>query len=325
MGNKIKIGFYIKWSKGSLNSKMNVLGDELLADSMCRALLKNSSVESCELYAPNYLPDHKLDVMIYLNDTKPNSSWAAKHVLYLQNAYGEGSGTILKKMQQLGYDGYAFISERLHQIHRRDEYPGIFLPFGVDTEIFYPRELEPEFTFDVAYVGNDIKGEYRTNKYLFPATKFNFGLFGNWNIPHARFYIWKNWQKQPEYRKIFEKLSRGKIPQEKVSILYSSTKINLNCTAQDCVDWDVITLRTYEVLACKGFLITDKTPVAEKTMQKCMVFTDGDNDLVEKIEYYLNHKDERQRIAQQGYEYAIKCATIDARMNELVNYLEEIL
>lgn len=321
----MKIGFYIKWPKGSLNSKMNVLGDELLGESMCRSLLKNTNVESCELYAPNYLPNQKLDVMIYLNDTKPNNNWAAKHVLYLQNAYGDGSDNILQKLQYFGYDGYAFISERLLQIHRSSGYNGIFLPFGVDTETFYPRELEPDYAFDVAYIGNNIKGEYRTNKYLLPAAKFNMGLFGNWKIPRARLYIWKNWQKQPEYRKIFDKLSRGKIPQKKVPILYSSAKINLNCTIQDCVDWDVITLRTYEVLACKGFLITDKIPVAEKTMERCMVFTDGGDDLLEKIEYYLDHETERKRIAQQGYEYVIKHATIDARMNELSKYLEEIL
>ena len=56
-----------------------------------------------------------------------------------------------------------------------------------------------------------------------------------------------------------------------------------------------------------------------------MVFTDGGDDLLEKIEYYLDHETERKRIAQQGYEYVIKHATIDARMNELAKYLEEIL
>ena len=321
----MKIGFCIKWPKGSLNSKTNVIGDELLAESMCRALLKNSNVDFCKLYAPNGLPDQKLDVMIYLNDNKPNHNWASIHVLYLQNGYGEGSENILRKLQQFDYNGYAFISERLLEIHKKDGYNGIFLPFGVDTNVFYLREREPKFTFDVAYVGNDIKGEYRTNKYLLPASKFDFGLFGNWKIPRSRFFIWRNWKKKPEYRKIFETISRGKIPQEKVPVLYSSVRINLNCTIQDCVDWDVITLRTYEVLACKGFLITDKIPVAEKTMKGCMVFTDGGEYLVEKIEYYLDHEKERQRIAQQGYDYVIKHATIDARMNELVKYLEEIL
>ncbi len=128
----------------------------------------------------------------------------------------------------------------------------------------------------------------------------------------------------PEYKYVMSKLSMGKIPQEDVPVLYSSAKINLNCTAQDCVDWDVITLRTYEVLACQGFLITDRTPVAEQTMDDCMVFTDGGQDLAEKIDFYLSHEQEKNLIARKGYEYVIRHATIQQRMKELVDYLNVI-
>lgn len=321
----MRIGFYIKWGKGSLNSKDNVLGDELYGESICRALRKIKGVKSAEIYTPNYLPNEELDVMIYLNDTKPNDNWAKRHIFYMQNAYGEGSDKILKEFQRIRYDGYAFISKKLLDVHKNAGFSGIFLPFGVDLDTFYPRKVEREYTFDVAYVGNDIKGEYRTTKYLFPAVKYNFGLFGNWKIPKARLRFWKNWRKVPEYKRIFQKISQGKIPQEKVPVLYSNAKINLNCTALDCVNWDVITLRTFEVLACKGFLITDKVTVAEETMKDCMVFTEGDEDLIEKIEYYLSHENERKIIAENGYEYVIKHASIEKRMKELYSYIEEII
>ena len=136
--------------------------------------------------------------------------------------------------------------------------------------------------------------------------------------------FWRPVERIPEYKLDFYRLSRGKIPQEDVPLLYSSSKINLNCTHQDCVDWDVITLRTFEVLACRGFLITDKVPIAENTMQGCMVFTNGGNDLTEKIQYYLEHDTEREKIAQKGYEYVTRCATIEMRMKELISYLEGI-
>lgn len=318
----MKIGLYIKWNKGSLSSKGNVLGDELHGESMCRSLRKLKSVQSAELYAPNHLPVERLDVMIYLNDTVPNESWARKHVLYMQNAYGEGSDNVMKSFQKIGYDGYAFISKRLLDLQRQQGYSGIFLPFGVDLETFYPRTQEQDYAFEVSYIGNDIKGEYRTSQYLFPAVKYHFGLFGNWNIPRYRLRFWKNWSKKPAYQEIFQSLSKGKIAQEKAPTLYSSAKINLNCTAQDCVDWDVITLRTYEVLACKGFLISDKVKVAQESMKDCLVFTDGGADLVDKIDYYLVHDDLRQEIAQRGYEYAVRHASIDTRMLELYRYIE---
>ncbi len=147
------------------NSKgMNVLGDELYGESMCKALRGISSVEKAELYAPNYPPEEKLDVMVYLNDTAPQRDLASRHVLYMQNAYGDGSDKAIKALQKNGYDGYAFISHKLLEIHRQDRYEGIFLPFGVNTELFYPRERSPEYGFDIAYVGNDIKGEYRTTR-----------------------------------------------------------------------------------------------------------------------------------------------------------------
>jgi len=319
----MKIGFYIRWNKYSLDSTGNVVGDELFGESLCRALRKLSGVASAELYAPNYLPDDLLDVMIYLNDTEPHYEWARKHVLYLQNAYDEGSNKVLEKFQKIGYDDYAFTSKKILDIHKK-RYKGFFLPFGVDPEFFYPRNAEKEYQFQVAYVGNDIKGEYRSTKYLLPAVKFNFGLFGNWRIPKARIKFWKNWKKVPEYKKVFQKISRGKIPQEKVPVLYSSAKINLNCTTQDCVDYDVITLRTLEILACKGFLITDKVPTAEKNMNDCMIFTDGDDDLINKIEYYLSHEKEKKEIAQNGYEYVVKYASIASRMKKLFDHLRGI-
>ncbi len=317
----MKIGFYIQWNKGSIKSRGNVVGDELFGESIAKYINRISGVSSAELYAPNYLPKEYLDIMIYLNDTEPMKNIANKHVLYLQNGYGKQAYELLKELRKYNYDGYVFFSNYLLELHEKDGYDGIFLPFGVDLEVFYPRPKRKEFEFDFAYIGNDIKGEERTMLYLYPAIKYNFGLFGNWKIPKSRFRFWRNFKKQPIYRKEFEKISKGKIPQEDVPVLYSSAKINLNCTIQSCVDWDVITLRTFEVLACKGFLITDIVPIAKKEMEGCMVFTMGGKDLEEKMEYYLKNPEEREKIAQKGYEYVIKNASIEARVNQLWEYI----
>ena len=322
----MNIGLYLKWNKGSLNNnKGNVLGDELYAESLVKALLDTNGVTSADVYAPNYIPKLKLDVMIYLNDTLPIEGVAHRHVLYMQNAYGDGSDVQLKSFQKIGYDGYIFISNTLLSMHRELGCSGIYLPFGVDTSIFYPRKKQENYMFDVAYIGNDIKGKKRTEKYLLPAVKYNFGLFGNWKIPKARFRIWKNLKKHDAYKYVFKKISKGRIDQEDVPILYSSTKINLNCTAQDCVDWDVITLRVYEVLACKGFLITDRVPLAEKNLHDCVVFTDGGKDLEEKIEFYLNKPNAREQFSENGYQYVLEKASISARAKELYKYLESIV
>jgi spore maturation protein CgeB len=175
--------------------------------------------------------------------------------------------------------------------------------------------------FEVAYVGNDIKGTERSEAYLEPAADYHFGLYGNWKIPRARFRIWKNWG-LPKYKHRFEQIALGKIPQEQVPILYSSTKINLNCTAQDCVDWDVITLRTLEVLACNGFLISDRVPSAERLLGEYVVFTDGHNHLRQKIEYYLHNDEARKVHAEAGGDYVRKNFSILATAQKLLDYLQ---
>ena len=322
----MNIGLMIKWPKGSLNTKQgNVIGDELLGESLCATI--NRILPNCkaELYAPNNLPKSKLDVMVYLNDIEPIAAHAKNHVVYLQNGgYGEGAVSLLERLTDYGYDGYVFFSNKLLALHQDKGGIGLFLPFGVDTTFFQPKPAQLDYGHEVAYVGNDIKGEIASNKYLYPAVNFEFGLYGNWARPKSRFRFWNKWKSISPYQKAFEKLSRGKIPQADMPILYSSAKINLNCTLQDCIDWDVITLRTYEVLACGGFLITDVVPVAKETMEGCMVFTEGGEALRDQIAYYLAHDDERKAIADNGYSYVLKHASVEARASELVDYLEGI-
>lgn len=317
------IGLFMKWDKGSLYTKRgNVLGDELLGESICRSLERISSVKEAKLYAPNALPKEKLDYLIYLNDSEPLTKLADKHVLYLQNGYGEEAEDIVRRFQAKNLDGYIFFSQRLLEIHERLGGSGSFIPFGVDTHFFKPTPHRSDLAYEVSYVGNDIKGVSRTMKYIYPAINYNFGLYGNWKIPKARFKVWKNWFQLVEpYQREFEVLSKGKVPQEDIPALYSSSKINLNCTLQACVDWDVITLRTFEVLSCGGFLISDRVPSAVKFLSDYVVFTDGGDDLKNKIEYYLTHENERQEMANAGQAYVMKHATIDARAIEIVNYL----
>ena len=324
----MNIGFYIKWDKHSLNSSGNVVGDELFAESLCKSINKQFKSIIAELYAPNHLPDKKLDVIIYLNDSPPNEKFSKFHFLYLQNGYEDNVDKIISRSLALGYDGYIFFSEMIKKIFDKKATNlknSLFLPFGVDLDVFYPREKNNNFNYDCAFIGNDIKGTESAMKYLFPAAEFNFGLFGNWKIERHKYKIWKNLKKLPPYKKVFQNISNGKIPQESVPVLYSSAKINLNNTLRSCIDWDVITLRTYEVLACKGFLISDSVPIAEKTLKGCMVFTEGGKDLTEKIKYYLAHSKKRQEIAENGYNYVLRNCSIDSRVRQLVNYIEEVV
>jgi len=319
----MRIGFYIKFNKQSINSAGNVVGEELYTESLCKYLAKIPQVSKAELFAPNHLPKEKLDLMVYLNDVEPRPDWARKHVLYIQNSYKINPEVLIKKIQKITYDGYVFFSPKILKIHQSLGQEGMFLPFGVDLDLFYPRPTNERYAYDLAYVGSDIKGQARTRRYLLPATKYNFGLFGNWQ-PQYRFRFWRNWRSF-EYQKMLRKISQGKISLNAESILYSNAKINLNFSSQECVDYNAINDRIYKVLACRGFLITDKVRASEEIISDCVVFTDGGKDLIERINFYLENPEERKRIAQRGHEYVVRNSSLEIRAKELFKYLEEII
>lgn len=338
----MNIGIYLKWYKDSLTSKSgNVFGDELLAESLCRYLRKLKDVESAEVYAPNYLPSRKLDIVIYMQPIQPLANLANKTILYLQNGnLSDKKVDYHEVLSRYQHDGYIFYSQKLLDLHKGQGGDGLFLPFGVDLDVFNPKEYDAQYDYDVTYVGNDIKGTDRTSKYLLPATKYTLGLFGNWVCypaveemkkalskcdPFQFLISLRRFLKIPRYRRVLCKRARGKIPQEKVPVLYSSSKINLNFTLQECVDMDTITLRLYEILACRGFCISDRTPSAEKMLKDCVVFNDGGQDLARKIKYYLARPEERREIAERGYQYVTKHATIEASARKLYQYLKKVM
>lgn len=315
----MKLGFYIRWPLGSLGRPgRNTLGDELLALSFCRELRKLPGVDSCELFAPNRPPAERLDLLVYMNETPPRPAWARRHVRYMQNFYDRGSDLMLRESYRHEYDGYAFVSRPLLDLHRQTGRDGLFLPFGADTELFRPLPRDPAYAFEVAYVGNDIKGG-RTAEYLCPALGFNFGLFGNWDPSHG-WKVWKYLRPAPPHRAAMSAASRGKIPQEKVPVLYSSSAVTLNCGARDAARWDVISHRSLEVLACGGFLISDRVPSAEKELAGCAVFTDGGRDLAEKIRWYLARPAERAAMGERGRAYVQKHASLARRAAALSEY-----
>jgi spore maturation protein CgeB len=319
----MKLGFIIKWPKGSLNRKEgNVIGDELLGESLSKAINKKFPEISSELYAENYLPAEKLDILVYLNEMEPRPELAKKHVIYVQNGgFYEAPAKVVDRINSYGFNGFVSFAKLLIDIQKERGIHGLYLPFGVDIELFKPQPEVPELAFEASYIGNDIKGTEVTMKYLYPAIHFDFGLFGNWPQPPSQ--GWRFW-KNPPYKKAFAEISRGKIAQEDVPSLYRSSKINLNCTLQDCIDWNVITLRTLEVLACEGFLISDRVPLAEELLSDFIVFTDGGNDLRRKISYYLRHPEIRRAKAEAGARFVRKNFSVEATAEKLIAYLGEL-
>ncbi|MCM1157886.1 MAG: glycosyltransferase [Bacteroidales bacterium] len=100
--------------------------------------------------------------------------------------------------------------------------------------------------------------------------------------------------------------------------IYHCSKINLNITIKSIQSG--IPLRVFDVLGCKGFLLTNYQKEIEDYFEpgKDLVVYDSLADLREKIAYYLEHEEERRQIAENGYRKVCESFTYDIVIKEIL-------
>ena len=99
----------------------------------------------------------------------------------------------------------------------------------------------------------------------------------------------------------------------------NSYKIHLNCNISNDINY-----RTFETTGCGTFLLTNYTPGLEKLFdigKEIVVYNDL-NDLDNKVRYYLENEEEREKIAKAGYERSKKDHTYYERAKILVNIIK---
>lgn len=103
--------------------------------------------------------------------------------------------------------------------------------------------------------------------------------------------------------------------------IFKNTKINLNITLRSIKSG--IPLRAFDILGAGGFLLTNY----QADFHDCyvpgedFVFYESREDLLDKIDYYLNHETERAAIARHGFETTAAHHTYKHRIQEMLDYL----
>jgi hypothetical protein len=83
--------------------------------------------------------------------------------------------------------------------------------------------------------------------------------------------------------------------------------------------------RTWYTLGCGGFLLTLYSPSMEELFGRGvhLDWFESTQECCEKIEYYLQHPDERQRIAAAGFELAHRDYSYEKMVERIVNDLQK--
>lgn len=107
--------------------------------------------------------------------------------------------------------------------------------------------------------------------------------------------------------------------QEEMVAIFGESRVNLNLTEASQGGESQIKGRTFEVPACGGFLLTGAAEDLEHYYEpdrEVAVFHDR-AELVELARYYLDHEDERARVARAGYTRTIAEHTYELRFRAI--------
>ena len=100
---------------------------------------------------------------------------------------------------------------------------------------------------------------------------------------------------------------------------FKCADINLNITLRSITRG--IPLRIFDIMGAGGFVLTNFQPDLLEffTPDEDFVYYDGREDLLNKIDFYLTHEDERKRIAANGHERISEYHTYDHRVREILH------
>jgi len=104
----------------------------------------------------------------------------------------------------------------------------------------------------------------------------------------------------------------------RMPVVFNHTKINLNFTTRNIHSG--VPLRVLDVLASEGFLLTAYQPEIDELFEngKELVMFSDEREMMEAIEYYLNHDDERKAIARNGYKKVAEHFTYEKMLSKMI-------
>lgn len=194
------------------------------------------------------------------------------------------------------------------------------LLLGADVDSFYPREVEPKYKSDILFIGsafwNRVNFFNEITHYLLDK---NVLLSGLW------------WDRLEGYDLLKEKIQLNHwMSPEETAKFYNGAKIVINLHRShddptynknsENIKASSLNPRTFEISSCGAFQLTDN----REGLREC--FTPGydietytnSEDLVKKINYYLEHDDKRNEIARRALNNVRNYHTFKERIKKLL-------
>ena len=196
-----------------------------------------------------------------------------------------------------------------------------YVRHGYDAVIHRPIELGEH---DKAQYQSDVVVIATHTKYK---EKVLHGLLGL--RPGMKLTVWGNqWRQRCTSPRVKQLIKGDPLVGDSYAKGICGAKINLALLSgkvQGSSRGDETTTRTYEIPACGGFMLHERSPELMelyKEGEEVACFS-SPQELAEKIDYYLAHPEDRDVIAGAGHRRCVPAYSYDNRMAEILRWHEE--
>ena len=209
-----------------------------------------------------------------------------------------------------GYDYLFFVDkyivEKLNEeFHLNTHYlPQCFNPKKHEKVALTDETDLNKYSCEITNAGNLYPSRAALYKHL---TKYNFKM---WGAPPAV------WLSVPELDKIIMNKTVFNIEKSKA---FNGAKVVLNNLHPAVING--VNKRTFEICGVGGFQITSYRNAVVELFEigKEIVTYSNLEELIQKLDYYLAHDDEREQIREAGYQRALKEHTYEHRLNSMLS------
>jgi len=191
----------------------------------------------------------------------------------------------------------------------------LYLPLAALPSFHTPLELNPverrRFGADLAFLGAG-----------YPNRRLAFR-----QLAHHDFKIWGSDWEGDSFLAAYLQLEGARVAPEDAVKIFNATKVNINLHSSVATDalvpsGDFVNPRTFELAACGAFQLVDERALLPELFaaDELATFTSMEQ-LLEKIDHYLAHPDERTAIVRRGRERVLREHTYAQRMQSLVEFI----
>lgn len=110
---------------------------------------------------------------------------------------------------------------------------------------------------------------------------------------------------------------------DELPYLYARSKINLSI--DHTIERGYWSDRNAQIMACGGFVMFKYVPMSEARFGYTINYFHTIDECLENIQYFLDVPEDRQLLAEMGYEYAQKHLDVSHRAHELITIVSEYL